>query len=111
MLDFEQAPCADINGFSLHTAARCGADKRQALEQLCRYIMRPKLDYEGVQCDAAWPVLKLKTPWRDGTTHLVISPLEVMRRLAALVPRPRLTLPSVQFSPLNGSYRAPSRVT
>lgn len=36
--------------------------------------------------------LKLKTPWRDGTTHLVMSPLEFMHRLAALVPRPRLHL-------------------
>ena len=36
--------------------------------------------------------LKLKTPWRDGTTHLVMSPLEFMQRLAALVPRPRLHL-------------------
>jgi hypothetical protein len=37
-------------------------------------------------------VLKLKTTWRDGTTHLVMSPLEFMQRLAALVPRPRLHL-------------------
>ena len=37
-------------------------------------------------------VLKLKTPWRDGTTHLVMLPLEFMQRLAALVPRPRLHL-------------------
>ena len=37
-------------------------------------------------------MLKLKTAWRDGTTHLVISPLEFMQRLAALVPRPRLHL-------------------
>ncbi len=36
--------------------------------------------------------MKLKTPWRDGTTHLVMSPLELMQRLAALVPRPRLHL-------------------
>jgi hypothetical protein len=35
---------------------------------------------------------KLKTPWRDGTTHLVKSPLEFMQRLPALVPRPRLHL-------------------
>ena len=28
----------------------------------------------------------LKTPWRDGTAHFVISPLEFMKRLAALVP-------------------------
>ena len=37
-------------------------------------------------------MLKLKTPWRDGTTHLVMSPLELMQRLAALAPRPRLHL-------------------
>jgi hypothetical protein len=36
--------------------------------------------------------LKLKNPWRDGTTHHVMSPLEFMQRLAALVPRPRLHL-------------------
>ena len=33
-----------------------------------------------------------ETPWRNGTTHLVMSPLEFMQRLAALVPRPRLHL-------------------
>jgi hypothetical protein len=32
-------------------------------------------------------VLQLKTPYRDGTTHLVMSPLEFLQRLAALVPR------------------------
>jgi hypothetical protein len=37
-------------------------------------------------------VLTLKTPYRDGTTHTVMSPLEFMERLAALVPRPRLHL-------------------
>ena len=31
---------------------------------------------------------KFKTPWRDGTTHLVMSPLEFMQRLSALMPRP-----------------------
>ena len=37
-------------------------------------------------------VFKLKTPWRDGTAHIVMSPLEFMQRLTALVPRPRLHL-------------------
>ncbi len=36
--------------------------------------------------------LTLKTPWRDGTTQLVMTPLVFMQRLAALVPRPRLHL-------------------
>ena len=53
---------------------------------------RPRTE-ERVQTNAAGQVvLKLKTPWRDGTTHLVMSPLEFMQRLAALVPRPRLHL-------------------
>jgi len=60
---------------------------------LCRYITRPALANERVQTNAAGQVvLKLKTAWRDGTTHLVMSPLEFMQRLAALVPRPRLHL-------------------
>ena len=37
-------------------------------------------------------MLKLKTPWKDGATHIVLEPLDFMQRLAALVPRPRLHL-------------------
>ena len=84
--EFKQTLCADINGFSLHAAVRCAAEDRDALEQLCRYITRPALANERVQINAAGQVvLKLKTAWRDGTTHLVMSPLEFMQRLAALV--------------------------
>ena len=90
---FKQDLCADMQGVSLHAAVRCGGDDRQALKQLCRYITRPALANERVQTNAAGQVvLKLKTPWRDGTTQLVVSPLEFMQRLAALVPRPRLHL-------------------
>ncbi|MBS0445725.1 MAG: transposase [Proteobacteria bacterium] len=72
--EFERELCADMQGFSLHAAVRCETDDRQGLERLCRYITRPALAYERVQCDAAGRVvLKLKTPWRDGTTHLVMS--------------------------------------
>ena len=34
----------------------------------------------------------LKTPYRDGTTHIVLEPLDRMARLAALVPPPRMHL-------------------
>ncbi len=34
----------------------------------------------------------LKTPYRDGTTHIVLEPLDLMARLAALVPPPRMHL-------------------
>jgi len=66
-----QALCADHQGFSLHAGVRCEAHERQRLEQLCRYITRPALANERVQINAAGQVvLKLKTAWRDGTTHL-----------------------------------------
>jgi hypothetical protein len=79
--------CADIGGIRLLAALRCGADDRQALEQLCRRFTRPALANERMQMNTAGQVvLKLKTAWRDGTTHLVMSPLEFMQRLAALVP-------------------------
>ena len=31
----------------------------------------------------------LKTPWSDGTSHLLLSPMELLEKLAALVPSPR----------------------
>jgi hypothetical protein len=36
--------------------------------------------------------LSLRQPWRDGTTDLVFTPLELLERLAVLVPRPRINL-------------------
>ena len=45
---------------------------------------------ERVQINTAGQVvLQLKTAWRDCTTHIVMSPLEFMQRLAAMVPRSR----------------------
>ena len=37
-------------------------------------------------------VYELKTPYRDGTTHVVFEPLDFLAKLAALVPRPRANL-------------------
>ncbi len=34
----------------------------------------------------------LKTPYRDGTIQIVFEPIDVVARLAALVPRPRVNL-------------------
>jgi hypothetical protein len=35
---------------------------------------------------------QLKTPYNNGTTHVVFELLDFLARLAALVPRPRLNL-------------------
>jgi hypothetical protein len=71
-----QPLCADVDGFSLHAAVRIEAHERKRLERLCRYITRPALSDGRIRVNAAGQVeLELKTPWRDGTTHLVMSPL------------------------------------
>ncbi len=85
--------CVQNNGFSLHADVSCEADDRKKLERLCRYVARPAIANERLKLtDCGQVVLKLKTPFRDGTTHIVMSPLELLQRLAALVPRPRLNL-------------------
>jgi hypothetical protein len=60
--DIVQSLCAETNGFSLHAAVRCEAGNRQGLEQLCRYITRPALANERVQCKAA--ANDRSHPWR-----------------------------------------------
>jgi len=35
---------------------------------------------------------ELKTPYRDGTTHVIFEPVDFIAKLAALVPRPRVNL-------------------
>ena len=83
----------NAHGFSLHAAVRWRADQRNELEQLCRYITRPAIANERLKRNRAGQVvLQLKSPYKDGTTHIVMEPLEFMERLAALVPRPRLHL-------------------
>ncbi len=42
--------------------------------------------------DAETLVFSLKTHWADGTCQLLLSPQELLEKLAALVPPPRLNL-------------------
>ena len=85
--------CANAHGFSLHAGLRCCAEQRKQLERLCRYITRPAIANERLKLNAAGQVvLQLKSAYRDGATHVIMSPLQFMQRLAALVPRPRLHL-------------------
>src|SRR5215471_10929234 len=83
----------NAHGFSLHAALRWRADQRAQLEQLCRYITRPAIANERLKRNRVGQVvLQLKSPYKDGTTHIVMEPLDFMERLAALVSRPRLHL-------------------
>ena len=80
---------ARIDGFRRHAALRVEARDRRRLGPLCRYIIQPALSDERVRlADVGQVELKTKTPWRDRTAHLGMSPLKFMQRYAELVQRP-----------------------
>ncbi len=59
----------------------------------CRYITRPAIANERLKRKRAGQVvLRLESPYRDGTTHVVFEALDFLARLAALVPRARVNL-------------------
>jgi len=81
------------SGFSLHAATVCEAWQRSRLERLCRYITRPPIATKRLSVDDRGRVVyRCKHPFRDGSTHIVLEPLDFIARLAALVPRPRVNL-------------------
>ena len=81
------------SGFSLHAGVGTNANERDKLERVCRYIARPAVSEGRLSLTANNEVIyKFKKPWDDGTTAIKLTPMEMMERLAALVPRPRVHL-------------------
>ncbi|MCP4307959.1 MAG: hypothetical protein GY788_24430, partial [bacterium] len=75
---------------SLHASVAVPARDRRRLERLCRYVARPPLAHDrlGERPDGRL-ALRLKTPWRDGTTHILMERHELLERLVPLIPPPR----------------------
>jgi hypothetical protein len=97
---------ANAHGFSLQAGVRCGAIIAKALRQAQdRHRTTVPLHHAPGDCQRTaecesrkrrgaqaqtCPELVEGTAWRNGTTHIVLTPMEFMRRVAALVPRLRL---------------------
>jgi hypothetical protein len=84
-----------VSGVNIHANARIADHDRMGLERLCRYACRPPVAGERLSLlpDGRLPY-RLKRRWRDGTTHVIFEPLELVEKLAALVPPPRFNLVS-----------------
>lgn len=97
-----------VAGFSLHAGVSARADERKKLERLCRYISRPAVCEKRLSLTPNGNVrYQLKTPYWDGTTHVIFEPLDFIAKLAALVPKPRVNLTRFHgvFAP-NSKHRA-----
>jgi len=85
--------CANVSGFSLHPNVCIPAKTRRQLEHLCRYVARPAVATERLSILPDGRVsYRLRHKCRDGTTHVLFEPLELIEKLAALVPPPRFNL-------------------
>jgi hypothetical protein len=106
--DDEYGQLANTSGFSLHAGVFANADEPDKLERLCRYISRPAISEKRLSMTQHGQVrYELKTPYRDGTTHVFFSPIDFIGKLASLVPPPRLNLTRFYgvFAP-NSNFRA-----
>jgi Putative transposase len=85
--------CAMVSGFSVHAGVGIRAEDRKGLERLLRYAARPPIAVDRLaQLPDGRLSYTLKTPWRNGATHVIFEPLEFLARLAVLVPAPRVNL-------------------
>jgi hypothetical protein len=85
--------CAAVAGYSVHAGVCVPARDRMRLERLCRYAGRPPLATERLSLLPDGRLLyRLKHRWRDGTKHVIFEPLELVEKLAALVPPPKVNL-------------------
>ena len=78
-------------GFSLDASVRIEGPDRSGLERLLRYCARPPFALERLeQVGDDQLVYRFAKPLPDGRTELRLTPLELIERLAALIPPPRL---------------------
>lgn len=76
-------------GFSLNAKVVISGCDTKKLEKLMRYMSRgPVATKRLTEFYPNGLLYELKTPWRDGTTHVSFTPLGFISRLVALIPPP-----------------------
>lgn len=76
----------ESSGFSLHAGVWAKGGEREKLEHLARYVSWPPIATQRLSLtDSGHVRYSLKTPYRDGTTHVIFEPEDFIARLAALV--------------------------
>jgi hypothetical protein len=79
----------EVRGVNVHAQRVVDGRDRRQLERLCRYLARPPLSHDRLsELPDGRLRLALKSPWADGSTAIVLHPLDLVARLCALVPPP-----------------------
>jgi hypothetical protein len=80
---------AVLDGYNLHAAVRIGADDDVAREKLVRYCARPAFALERLSVLRDGRIAHASKAPRKNATHRILTPVELLARLAALIPPPR----------------------
>jgi hypothetical protein len=83
---------ANVDGFSVEAGVHFGALDRKGRERLVRYCLRPPIAMDRFSILRDGSIAYLTKYPRGRATHRVMSGIECMARLAALVPPPRFPL-------------------
>ena len=79
---------AEVDGFSIHAGTVVESGDVDGRERLCRYVARPPLaDAQLSMARDGRVALRLSRPKRNGATHAFMSPVQLLRRIATLMPR------------------------
>ena len=79
------------SGFSIFVGDPIPPEKKQNLERLARYVLRPPLaSQRPLEQPDGRLRYELRHAWRDGTTAVLLEPGELIERLVALVPAARV---------------------
>lgn len=85
--------CAFLDGFSLHADTWVHENNREGLERLAHYGARGPLSLERLsQLSDGRLAYRMKRPSASGATSLEFTPVGFLRRVAALIPPPRVNL-------------------
>jgi hypothetical protein len=99
---------AEGEGYSIHAGVRIRKGDRAGLEKLCRYLLRPPFAAERLSLLPDGRVqYRFRRPRPDGSSHVLLDPLDFMARLASLVPPPRFHL--VRYHGILGPHHAKRR--
>ena len=85
--------CASVSGVNVHANVSVAARDRMGLERLCRYAGRPPVAIERLSLLPDGRLLyRLKRRWRNGTTHVIFEPLELIRKARCACAGPEIQL-------------------
>jgi len=86
-------PVAIVSGVNVHAKVRVHGNDRAQLERVCKYLTRPPIANERLTWMSDGRLrYELKRVWKDGTRAVVLGPLDLIARVVAMIPAPRVNM-------------------